>query len=46
MMRSIFIALTMALVLALGVLEVLASRTPAAEYPANSPDAYALWHAR
>ena len=36
----------LALVLALGVLEVLASRVPAAQYPDWHPDAFAIWHAR
>jgi hypothetical protein len=46
MMRMVFAALMMALVLALGVLEVLASRTPAGYDRPDHPDAFAIWHAR
>lgn len=44
-MRTAWISVLLALVLALGALEVLASRaTPM--YPVNHPDAFAIWHAR
>jgi hypothetical protein len=45
-MRTLFVALMIALVLALGVLEVVASRAPLAQYPEWHPDAFAIWHAR
>ncbi|HEX3176559.1 MAG TPA: hypothetical protein VHZ49_07770 [Methylomirabilota bacterium] len=45
-MRSVFVALVMTLVLALGVLEVLASRVPVPEYPTRAADSFAIWHAR
>jgi hypothetical protein len=45
-MRTMFVALMITMFLALGVLEVLASRMPAPEYPVNSADAFAIWHAR
>ena len=45
-MRTLFVSLVMALVLALGVLEVLASRMPLVEYPTQEADSYAIWHAR
>jgi hypothetical protein len=45
-MRTLFVALVMSLMLALGVLEVLASRTPVPEYPTREADIYAIWHER
>jgi hypothetical protein len=45
-MRTVLVALFIALTVALGVLEVVASRAPQAQYPDWHPDAYALWHAR
>ena len=44
-MRTVLAALLAALVLALGTLEVLASRAVPMEYP-DSSDAFAIWHAR
>jgi hypothetical protein len=45
-MRTVLVALLIALTVALGVLEVVASRVPAARYPDWHPDAFAIWHAR
>jgi hypothetical protein len=45
-MRSLLVALLIALMLALGVLEVVASRRAPATYPDWHPDAFAIWHAR
>jgi hypothetical protein len=45
-MRTILVALIIALTVALGVLEVVASRAPLAQYPEWHPDAFAIWHAR
>ena len=45
-MRTVLVALLIALTLALGVLEVVASRAPAVQYPDWHPDAFAIWHAR
>jgi hypothetical protein len=45
MMRTLLAALVMALVVALSVLEVVASRLPAGYVP-DHPDAFAVWHAR
>ena len=45
-MRSLLVALMIALTLALGVLEVVASRASIAQYPEWHPDAFAIWHAR
>ena len=48
-MRTVLVALIIALTLALGALEVVASRAPRAEYPQYPswhPDAFAIWHAR
>ena len=44
-MRTVLAALMVALVLALGTLEVLASRAVPVEYP-DSRDVFAIWHAR
>ena len=41
-MRTVLVALTIALMLALGVLEVLASRAPTLQYAPVRPDAAAL----
>jgi hypothetical protein len=45
-MRTVLVALLIALTLALGVLEVVASRAPSVQYPEWHPDAFAIWHAR
>jgi hypothetical protein len=45
-MRTVLVALMIALTLALGALEVLASRAVQAESPADPADAFAIWHAR
>jgi hypothetical protein len=45
-MRTVLVALLVALTLALGALEVLASRAVLAEYPVEPADAFAIWHAR
>ncbi|HEY7520398.1 MAG TPA: hypothetical protein VIE36_19090 [Methylomirabilota bacterium] len=47
-MRTVIVALIVALTLALGVLEVVASRASHAEHPEwyGHPDAFSIWHAR
>ena len=44
-MRTVLVALMIALTLALGALEVVASRAVQGE-PADPADAFAIWHAR
>jgi hypothetical protein len=45
-MRTVLVALIIALTVALGVLEVVASRAAQPQYPDGHPDAFAIWHAR
>ena len=45
-MRTVLAALIIALTVALGVLEVVASRAPQLQYPDARPNAFELWHAR
>ena len=45
-MRTVLVALMIALTLALGALEVLASRATLAERSADPAETFAIWHAR
>jgi hypothetical protein len=45
-MRTILVALVIALTLALGTLEVLASRAVQAANPVDPAESFTIWHAR
>jgi hypothetical protein len=45
-MRTVLVALMVALTVALGVLEVVASRAPQLQYPDAQPHTFEIWHAR
>ena len=45
-MRTVLVALMIALTVALGVLEVVASRATPPQFPDGHPDAFSIWHAR